>query len=140
MYQALVESEVGCFNYFGMTERTFKERYYGHVHNLKDRDSNGTALSNKIWQLRDNKKFTIRWRKYTITWSVLDKAYPYRAGAKSCNLCLSVKMHIAMGRRGFKTLPEECVLLNKSEIMRKCRHKLKFTLDKVKEEEDNSEQ
>ena len=51
-----------------------------------------------------------------------------------------MKMHIAMGRRGFKTLPEECVLLNKSEIMRKCRHKLKFTLEKVKEEEDNSEQ
>ena len=46
-----------------------------------------------------------------------------------------------MGSRGFKLLPEGCALLNKrSEIMSMCRHKLKFTLKKVKEEEDNGEQ
>ena len=50
-------------------------------------------------------------------------------------------MYIAMGGRGFKPLPEGCILLNqRSEMLSKCRHKLKFSLKKVKEEGDNGEQ
>ena len=49
------------------------------------------------------------------------------------------KMHIALGRRGFIQLPKGCNLLNKrSELMSKCRHQAKFTLKRVKEEEEDT--
>ena len=123
VYQALIDSEIGYFNYFGMTGN---ERYGNHKHDLKCRDSKGTTLSNKVWELRDaNKKFKIKW-------SIVDRAYPRAPGAKSCDLCAAERMHIAMGRRGFKRLPEGCVLLNKrQEIMAKCRHKRRHTLARV---------
>ena len=126
VYQALIDSEIGYFNYFGLTANTFKERYRGHKYDLAHRESNGTTLSNKVWQLRDaNKKFTIKW-------SIIDRAYPRAVGAKSCDLCSAERMHIAMGTRGFKRLPEGCILLNKrQEIMAKCRHKRKYTLAMV---------
>ena len=81
VYQALIDSEIGYFNYFGLTSNTFKERYRNHKYDLAHRESKGTTLSNKVSQLRDaNKKFTIKW-------SIIDRAYPRAAGAKSCDLC-----------------------------------------------------
>ena len=129
-----VNSEIGYFNYFGLTGHTFKERYRNHKYDLAHRESKGTTLSNKVWQLRDaNKKFTIKW-------SIIDRAYPRAAGAKSCDLCSAERMHIAMGSRGFKRLPEGCILLNKrQEIMAKCRHKRKYTLQMVKEDENRDQ-
>ena len=51
------------------------------------------------------------------------------------------KMHIALGRKGFKKLPEGCELLNKrSELMSKCRHQAKFTLKRVKEDEEEEDE
>ena len=74
-----------------------------------------------------------------VKWSIVDRAYPYTAGAKSCDLCTAEKMHIALGRKGFKQLPDGCILLNKrSELMSKCRHRAKFTLKKVKEEDGDT--
>ena len=88
-------------------------------------------MSRKVWDLRDaNKKFTIKW-------SIVDRGFPYKAGAKSCDLCSTETMHIAMGHKGFTKLPKGCILLNqRSEIMSKCRHKLKFTLKKVEDVQD----
>ena len=65
VYQALLDSETGYFNYFRLAANTFKERYRNQKHDLKDRErereSKGTTVSNKVWQLRDaNKKFTIK--------------------------------------------------------------------------------
>ena len=77
-----------------------------------------------------------------MTWKIVDRAYVYTycvytAGAKSCDLCVAEKMHIALGRKGFIELPKGCNLLNqRSELMSKCRHQAKFTLKRVKEEED----
>ena len=131
VYQALIESEVGKFNYFGMTEGTFKKRYNGHMYDIRHPESNGTTLSKKIMDLQNSN------RDYKVTWSIVDRAYPYTAGAKSCDLCTAEKMHIALGRKGFKELPDGCILLNKrSELMSKCRHRAKFTLGKVEKEED----
>ena len=74
-------------------------------------------------------------KKFKIKWSIVDRAYPRAPGAKSCDLCAAERMHIAMGRRGFKRLPEGCVLLNKrQEIMAKCRHKRRHTLARVEDQ------
>ena len=86
-------------------------------------------MSSKVWELKNAKK------DFRIKWSIVDRAFGYTPGAKMCDLCSSERMHIALGRKGYKRLPPDCVLLNKrSEIMGKCRHKLSYTLSKVKEE------
>ena len=52
--------------------------------------------------------------------------------------CSSKRMHIALGKKGFKKLPPDCVLFNKRrEIMWKCCHRLPCSLSKGKEEEDD---
>ena len=115
-----------------MTSQTFKKRYSCHKSDFKNRkgEGSGTTLSRKVWELKDAKK------DFDIKWSIIDKAFPYKAGAKSCDLCSAERMHISLGTKGFKTLPPDCVLLNKRrEIMGKCRHKLSHSLSNVKEEE-----
>ena len=135
IYQALIESSEGWFNYFGMTEYPFKTRYNQHMYDFRTPGANGTTLSNKIWDLKNRNK------EYKVTWSIVDRAYTYSAGGKSCDLCTSEKMHIALGRKGFKKLPEGCELLNKrSELMSKCRHQAKFTLKRVKEDEEEEDE
>ena len=90
-------------------------------------------MSRKIWDLKKANK------DYKVTWKIVDRAYPYTAGAKTCDLCAAEKMHIALGQRGLVQLPKGCILLNKrSELMSKCRHKAKFTLNKVKEEDEDT--
>ena len=146
VYGAIVEADgekPSC--YFGLCgqgkdgERTFKHRYYSHMADFRNeacrkkrRDEDGankkgTALSEKVWELKDKGKVP------RITWKVVDRAYPYQAGAKTCDLCRAEKLHIALGKKGFTTLPENCVMLNKrSEIMNKCPHKRQFTLAMAK--------
>ena len=92
-------------------------------------DKKGTALAEKIWELKDKGKTP------TIKWSIADRAYPYKAGARACDLCRAEKMHIALGKKGFNELPEGCIMLNKrSEIMSKCPHKRQFTLAMAKQQ------
>lgn len=81
--------------------------YNQHMYDFRTPEANGTTLSNKIWDLKNRNK------EYKVTWSIVDRAYTYSAGGKSCDLCTSEKMHIALGRKGFKKLPEGCELLNK---------------------------
>ena len=38
VYQALLDSETGYFNYFRLAANTFKERYRNQKHDLKDRE------------------------------------------------------------------------------------------------------
>ena len=132
VYQALIDSEVGYFNYFGMTSMSFKDRFTSHKSDFNHPERPGTALSTQVHKLNNTNK------KFTIKWSIIDLAYPYQAGSRSCDLCSAERMHIAMGRRGFHRLPEKCKLLNKrKEIFAKCRHMLSHTLSRVKDEEEN---
>ena len=52
IYQALIESSEGWFNYFGMTEYPFKTRYNKHMYDFRTPEANGTTLSNKVWDLK----------------------------------------------------------------------------------------
>ena len=87
----------------------------------------GTALSEIVWELKDKGKVP------RITWKVVDRAFPYQGGAKTCDLCRAERLHIALGKNGFTKLQENCLIANKrSEIMNKCPHKRQFTLAMVK--------
>ena len=62
-----------------------------------------------------------------IKWDIIDWAYPFKAGAKNCDLCRSKKMHIVLGstlewgvvaqRLERKTLIHEVMGLNPSVVI-----------------------
>ena len=136
VYSAVVESEGKAYNYYGMTSMTFKDRYNKHKYDFRweKGEDNGTALSAKVWQLKKEQK------KYSIKWSIVDKAFPYKAGGKMCDLCSTERMYIALaeGKNAIGNLPDNCTQLNvRSEIMGKCRHRLSQTLSRVKEKEED---
>ena len=77
-------------NYNGLTENTFKDRFYKHRNSFKyESKANSTELSKHFWEM---KRKDIE--KPIIHWSVIDHAKPYQNGSKRCNLCLTEKYYI----------------------------------------------
>ena len=106
-------------HYIGLTEKSFKERWYSHKHDFRTHNKrNSTELSKHIWKLKDDGTQPI------TLWEIIDQAPSYRAGSKTCNLCLTEKFHI---------ITSELKLVNKrSELISKCRHSNKFYLNNYK--------
>ena len=119
IYQATVmtkEPNATKQTYVGLTEGSFKKRYYNHrssFHNPSKRTS--TELSNYIWQLKD------RSIQYDIKWRVLKKASSYNKTSKRCNLCIWEKYFIL-----YK--PELASLNSRNELVSKCRHSNKHLI------------
>jgi hypothetical protein len=103
-------------NYIGLTEHTFKDRWYKHKNSFQyESKANSTELSKYIWEIK-NKGFS----NPTLTWKIIDKAEPFKPGKKLCNLCLTEKYHI---------ITSSLKLLNKrNELISKCRHENKFVI------------
>ena len=81
-------------------------------------------MSEKVWEIINDKGKTS-----VIKWHIVDRAHPYKAGAKACDLCRVELMHITLGTKGLSKLPQGWVILNKhSKIMSKCPHKRAFSL------------
>ena len=75
------ENDQGVY-YIGLTENTFKERWYQHKTSFKyQHKANSTELSKYVWGLQ-RKDVTL-----TLTWEIIDRARPYVNGSKACNLC-----------------------------------------------------
>ena len=82
----------------------------------------GTTLSTKVWELKD------KGLPIDIKWNILHQTKPYKAGMKSCDVCLLEKTRILLGRNGPEELADNVILLNKrTEVTSKCRHRLKLT-------------
>ena len=118
MYQAEVKTNTSTKTYIGSTGGTFKARYNNHKYSLNNKNANSTALSSYVWAQKDSGKECV------ITWKIIAKAGVYRAGAKFCDVCLTEKTHIMLAN------PEESLNV-RTEILNKCRHMAKFTLDKI---------
>ena len=116
IYEANVisDSENREKKYIGLTEGTFKKRFYGHQLSFKDRKYLKSSKHSKhIWKFKD------QGRNYRISWKIKNKATPYINGTKRCDLCLSEKLCILKA--------DKAGLLNKrSELNPKCRHENKF--------------
>lgn len=112
------ESDPGV-NYIGLTENTFKERWYQHKNTFKyEHKANSTELSKYVWSLQSINIAPI------LEWEIIDHARPYTNGRKTCNLCLTEKFHI---------ITSNLKLLNKrSELVSTCRHVNKFLLKNYK--------
>lgn len=106
-------------NYIGLTENTFKERWYQHKNSFKyEHKENATELSKYVWSLQKKSITPI------LSWEIIDHARPYSNGGKSCNLCLTEKYHIITAKQK---------LLNKrTELVSTCRHVNKYLLKNYK--------
>ena len=71
-------------------------------------------LAKYVWKL---KKMGL---KYSIKWSIIKHAKPYRKGAHYCYLCLTEKVVIALADASYVN--------KRSEINSKCRHANQFKL------------
>ena len=108
--------------YIGLTEGTFKKRFYNHQLTFCDRNYyKSTELSKHIWQLKDKKK------NINTRWSIITTAAPYNNSSKKCSLCLTEKLCILKA--------DKATLLNKrSELISKCRHENKYYIMNYKNE------
>ena len=120
VYHADITAQAAIRRYLGATEPMFKKRYANHKSSFCNPvKKSETCLSKYIWKLKD------RNIPYEIKWSLHKQSFPYQCGTRKCDICLSEKLEILKGDPKF--------LINKrSEIMNKCRHKLKFKLSAVK--------
>jgi hypothetical protein len=107
------------FNYIGLTENTFKERWYQHRNTFKyEHKANSTELSKYIWKLKRDNITPI------LSWEILDHARPHRNGSSTRSLCTTEKYHI---------ITSKLKLLNKrTELVSTCRHVNKFILKNYK--------
>ena len=131
VYKATVTSNVPNLKpktYHGMTAGTFKDRYYGHKHDLKHKEKYGTTLSRHVWKIKDiksnlseNAKKNFKWN---IDWEIKERAAPYKPGTRDCKLCIAEKYHI-LNEDDTKSLNV------RSELLSKCRHMAKWKLCKV---------
>jgi hypothetical protein len=121
VYQADVSSTDGALkHYIGLTEPTFKERFYTHRKTFKNRAyEHDTTLSTYIWKLKDQNI------NYTIKWKILKKSKAYSPTTKKCNLCLDEKLLI------LKNSNNPAFLNKRSELFGKCRHRRKHLLLKA---------
>ena len=115
-YRGDVITEESLKTYYGITCRSFKERWYEHNHAIKNKNSSkATELSNYIWQLKEENK------PYTLKFSIQSKASAYSSGSRRCQLCTKEQLAIALEK------PKR-LLNQRREIMGKCIHKGKLEL------------
>ena len=90
IYKADVTQEKGTVHsYIGLTEHTFKTRWYNHCQSFKHKKyETSTELSKLIWKLKDEGT------QYTITWKIITKCQVYKPGSRTCNLCTTEKLII----------------------------------------------
>ena len=107
------------YKYFGLTSTQFIVRYRNHKHSFSNiKLEKSTELCKFIWKLK-NENTT-----YSIDWSIVRYAEPYKAGSKFCNLCISEAIQIAYPAG-------DTILINSRDgIINHCRHRDKWKLEK----------
>lgn len=105
-------------SYIGSTEKTFKERYYAHKHDIRH-GKQTTALSIYVSKCIENVLEPI------ITWEILSKGVKRTSGNRKCDLCLQEKLLI-LKQNGPNSLNK------RTELLSKCPHSAKYKLWKAR--------
>ena len=111
VYQATVSTNDNSppQTYVGLTENSFKTRYYNHKTSFTLYEKrNSTELSKYVWQLKR------RGIEFHIKWQTLKRAKPYSPASNRCNLCLWEKYFIICK-------PELATLNKRNELVSSCR-------------------
>ena len=107
-------------HYIGLTESTFKDRFYNHKNSFKyESERNATELTNFVWE---NKHVNI---ETNVMWNILDKAQAYKPEAKRCLLCLTEEYCIIFSKLNLLNL--------RNELVTKYRHENRFYLANFKD-------
>ena len=105
--------------YVGSTVN-FKRRFYSHTASFKkESKKHSTALSTHVWDKELGPE-------PDIEWSILAHAPAYSKGQRTCDLCLTEKLHIA------NNYNDRQYLNRRGEMAQKCRHKSRFLLQPPK--------
>ena len=103
--------------YFGSTQADFKTRFYNHRTSFShEKYRYSTALSSYVWELKEK-----QWVDPIMKWEVIKKCRKYRAGNRTCNLCMEEKLVIA-------NCKSKNMLNKRSEVLNSCRHKMAWLL------------
>ena len=87
VYEAEVTAGTSVMNYYGLTERTFKERYNQHQSDFRHtKNKFNTSLSKHIHELKEANT------DFSITWKIHTRAHTYTSGARRCDLCIQEKL------------------------------------------------
>ena len=120
VYEATItsnDSENAPLVYVGSAETTFKKRFANHKKSFNyEKYENNTELSKAFWKMKRMNK------NPKITWKILHKCRPVNRNSMRCNLCISEKLEIA--------LRSENVINARSELVSKCRHVSRFSLQR----------
>ena len=124
IYNATVITKEGNvnkeYNYIGLTATSFITRYRNHVQSFKKQEhSNATELSKFVWECKTKNV------EYVINWRVMKSVSSYQPGNKFCNLCTAEAVYIAY-------MAGNNSLNKKNEIIKNCRHKSRWKLEKFK--------
>ena len=119
VYQGEITTHSGNkHKYIGISEPPFKGRSSDHRTSFSNRMYiNKTDLSKKVWELKDLGE------EPTISFSIIRKTSPYKAGSDHCNLCLWEKFYL---------MKRKDLLNTRDEMVSKCRHINKFLLQNFK--------
>ena len=115
------------YTYIGSTATTFKERWYNHKYDLTHDTGAGTRLSGKYWELINANPND---HTPTISWKIVNKCHPLKAGCKVCDVCTTEKTRILLQHNVPEPKPpKNTIFLNqRTELFAKCRHRRKYLL------------
>ena len=119
IYRADVTNVPDPMHYYGATSTKFISRWRVHQQSLTHRDCNtGTALSSKVWELRDSG------HKPVIKFNLVKTAKSAMAQVDSCRLCNEEKKIILFDN--------SVNLINtREEIYSRCRHRARWKVGKT---------
>ena len=103
-------------SYVGLTEKSFKDRFYKHRKSFTTENYNKTTLSNYIWKLKRRNE------DFEMSWKLLSRAKPYSPSSKTCELCQRELYYIMYYSDSKATLNK------RNEFFGYCLHKDKFLL------------
>lgn len=119
VYKATVTTQNNIKTYIGSTEKTFKQRFYGHKSDINNSaNRTNTALANYIWSVKDRGDVPV------IRWEILRLCKEYKTGTRKCDVCLTEKLMI-LKEKGPNSLNK------RSELMYTCPHRRKFRLSNL---------
>ena len=75
--------------YFGVAEKSFKNRFYNHTTSFSHQDyANDTEFSTEYCEIKKGNFIP------KVTWSIVRECPPYNLSKRKCYLCLNEKLEI----------------------------------------------
>ena len=107
--------------YIGSTARSFKTRYYEHMHSFRNNNlKESTKLISFVHTSKFNKNMIKNNKLTTIKWNIMHKINQ-RKPSRICTLCNIERLEIAFAHK-------KTSLNSRTELVGKCRHFSKFYL------------